>query len=74
MRINKTEIAVGIIIIGFLVLLTVYKCLSVLEQSKEIATKKGLSSLETLLLYITVITMGCILIATSLKSLWKKDT
>jgi type II secretory pathway pseudopilin PulG len=46
MRINKIEIAVAIVIISSLVFLTVYKCLSVLEQSKEIATKKGLSSLR----------------------------
>jgi hypothetical protein len=47
MRINKIEIVLAILGLGLLIFITVNKCSKVLEQSKEIATKKGLSSLRS---------------------------
>ncbi|MDR2457861.1 MAG: hypothetical protein LBD41_05215 [Clostridiales Family XIII bacterium] len=47
MRINKVEAIIAILGLGLLIFVTVHKCFRVLEQSKEIATKKGLSSLRS---------------------------
>jgi type II secretory pathway pseudopilin PulG len=47
MKINKIEIVGAIIVLVLLTSLILPKCFRALEQSKEIATKKGLSSLRS---------------------------
>jgi Tfp pilus assembly protein PilE len=47
MRINKKEVLAAVLVLGVLIFATVHKCSNVLEQSREIATKKGLSSLRS---------------------------
>jgi hypothetical protein len=47
MRINKIEVGIAILGLGLLIFIIVNKCSKVLRQSKEIATKKGLSSLRS---------------------------
>jgi general secretion pathway protein G len=49
MRINKIEIVAAVIVVGLLAFLTLPKCFHALEQSKEVATKKGLFSLRSAL-------------------------
>jgi hypothetical protein len=47
MKINKIEIVGAVVVLVLLTFLTLPKCFRVLEQSKGIATKKGLSSLRS---------------------------
>jgi hypothetical protein len=46
MRINKIGIVSAVVVTGLLFFITVHKCFYRLEQSEEIATKKGLLSLR----------------------------